>query len=95
MGRPASLEVSQFSLKLFYSVNIHLLTPGNEGFDPALKDAALKENTALAFEALNPDVSSQPDHFPLIAAAGVLLLEADHITQFYLHNHYSYLKELG
>jgi len=88
MGWPASLEVSQLFLKLFYSVNIHLLTSGNEGFDPAFKDAALKENTALAFEALNPDVSSQPDYLPLIAAAGVLLLEADYITQFYLHNHF-------
>ena len=41
----------------------------------------------LASEAFNPDVSPQPDHLPLITAAGVLLLEANHITQLYLHNH--------
>ena len=39
------------------------------------------------FKALNPNVSTEPNYLPLIVAAGVLLLEANHITQLYLHNH--------
>jgi len=56
-------------------------------FNSALKDASLQKNTALAFKAFNPDISPQPHYLPLIAAAGVLLLQANHITQFYLHSH--------
>ena len=48
----------------------------------------------LAFEAFNPDISPEPDYLPLIATTGVLLLEANHITQLYLHNHSLCLKEL-
>ena len=44
------------------------------------------------FKALNADVGTEPDYPPLRAAAGVLLLETDHITQFYLHNHCFTLK---
>jgi len=68
---------------------VPLLPSGNKGFNPALEDAALKENTALAFEAFNPDISTEPDYLPLIATAGMFLLEAHHITQLYLHNHFS------
>lgn len=53
----------------------------NEGFNPALKGAALKEHAALALEALKANISPQPDHLPLIAAAGVLLLETDPVAQ--------------
>ncbi len=45
-----------------------------------------------AFKALNPNVSTESDYPPLIAAAGVLLLEANYITQLYLHNHSFYLR---
>ncbi len=41
----------------------------------------------LALKASNPDIRPQPEYLPLIATAGVLLLEANYITQFYLHNH--------
>ncbi len=41
----------------------------------------------LAFEAFNPDISADSDYLPLVAATGVLLLEANHITLVYLHNH--------
>ena len=64
------------------------LSSGDEGFDSTLKDASFKEKTVLAFKALNTDVSADPDHLPLIAAAGVLFLEADDISQLYLHNHF-------
>ncbi len=57
-----------------------------------LKDAALEENTVPTFKALNPNVSTEPNYLPLIVAAGVLLLEANYITQFYLHNHSFYLR---
>ena len=48
----------------------------------------------LAFEAFNPDIGADSDYLPLVAATGVLLLEANHITQLYLHNHSICLKEL-
>jgi hypothetical protein len=64
---------------------VPLLSPGNKGFNPALEDAALKENTALAFEAFNPDISAKPDYLPLITTAGMFLFEAHHITQLYFH----------
>jgi len=69
-----------------------VLFPGNEGFNSTLKDTSFKENTMPTFKALNPNVSTEPDYLPLIAAAGVLLLETNHITQLYLHNHSFYLK---
>jgi hypothetical protein len=74
---------------------VPLLTSGDKGFNPAFKNAALKEDPVLAFKAFNPDISPQPDHLPLKATAGVLLLEANRITQFYLHDHGFYLKEPG
>jgi len=71
-----------------------LLSSGKKDFDSSLKDTALKENVVLAFEALNPYISAQPHHLPFIAAAGVLLLKTNHVTQLYLGNHFC-LKELG
>jgi len=64
-----------------------LLSSGDEGFNSALKDTSLKEDTVPTFKAFNPYISTEPDYLPLIAAAGVLLLEANHIAQPYLHNH--------
>ena len=58
-----------------------------------LKDAALKDNTVLAFEAFNSYISPEPDYFPFVATTGMLLLQADDITQLYLHNHSFCLKE--
>ena len=72
-----------------------LLSSGNKGFNPALEDAALKENTVLTFETFNPNISAKPDYLPLVATARMFLLEANHITQLYLHNYFSCLKELG
>ena len=40
-----------------------------------------KEDEALTFETFNADTSVELDYLPFIAAAGVLLLEANHITQ--------------
>ena len=44
----------------------------------------------LAFKALEANISAESDYLPLIAAAGVLLLKANHVPQLYLHNHSSY-----
>jgi hypothetical protein len=74
---------------------VPLFASGNKGFNSTLKDASLQQDTALALEALNADVRTQPYHLPLIAAAGVLLLEADDIIQPYLHYHASDLKKAG
>ena len=65
-----------------------LLTWGDKGFNAALKDAPLQENSALALKAFNPDISPEPDYLPLIATAGVLLLEANRIAQLYLQDHF-------
>ena len=70
-------------------VLLFIFAPGNEGLDPPFQDAALQQDAALALEALNPDISPEPDYLPVIAATGVLFLEADHIPQPYLHNHAS------
>jgi len=66
---------------------VPLLSPGNEGFNPAFKDTSVKENAALTFEAFNPYVGTESDHLPFVAPAGVFFLEADHITQLYINNH--------
>ena len=42
----------------------------------------------LAFKAFNSDISPEPDHLPLIATTGVLLPQANHIAQPYLHGHF-------
>ena len=49
----------------------------------------------LAFEALDLYLGAGPDHLPLAAAAGVLFLEANDITRFYLHKHAFRCRELG
>jgi len=69
---------------------VSLLSPGDKGFNSALKDAALKQDTALAFKTLNPYIRAQPDYLPLITATGVFLLQSDYIAQLYLHNHFIY-----
>ena len=47
---------------------------------------------ALAIKASNSYVSPDPDHLPFITPAGVLLPEADDITQLYFHDHTFALK---
>jgi len=71
---------------------VSLLSSGDEGFNSALKDTSLEENTVTTFKALNPNVSTRLDYLPFIATAGVFLLETNHITQLYLHNHAFSLK---
>ena len=58
-----------------------------------LKDASFNEDTVLALKALNSYISTEPDYLPLIATTGVFLLEANYVTQLYLHNHSFCLKE--
>ncbi len=76
------------------TVGVPLLSPGNKGFDSAFKDTSLEEDPALASEAFNAYISPEPYYLPLIAAAGVLFLEADHIAQLYLHDHFHCLNWL-
>ena len=42
----------------------------------------------LAALAPDADISTEPDYLPFIAAAGVLLLEADDVAQSYLGDHW-------
>jgi len=68
----------------------HLFTPRGNLFNPAFKDTSFQKDTVLAFEAFNPDISTESDYLPFIAAAGMLLLQADDITQLYFHDHTFY-----
>ena len=52
---------------------------------PALKNPPLQKNAMMALLALDPNVSPDPDHLPLVAATGVLLLQPNYITNLYLH----------
>jgi len=57
---------------------------GDNSFDSTLKGAALNTHPVMTFEALNADISTEPDYSPFIATAGVLLFEMDYFTQLYL-----------
>jgi len=67
--------------------------PGNKGPNPALKDTAFKENLTPALKAPDADISPEPDHLPLVAATGVLLLKTNHVTQSYFDSHSACPKE--
>ena len=69
-----------------------MLLSSHKGFHSALKDATFEKDTALALEALYANVGAKPDYLPLIAAAGVLLLEANHVAQLYLGDHSFYVR---
>jgi len=62
-------------------VQLRLFRTGDYRFYPAFEGTAVEEDPALAFKALNADIGTEPDNQPLIAAAGVLFLEADHVTE--------------
>ena len=57
---------------------------GGDRFDSAFKDTAFQKDVALTFKTFNADSGVESDYLPLVAAAGVLLLEVNHITQLYL-----------
>jgi len=67
-----------------------LLSSGDKGSNSTLKDTTLEKDAVLAFKAFDTDVSAKPDYLPLVAAAGVLLFEPDHVAQLYLQNHCLY-----
>jgi hypothetical protein len=56
--------------------------PGYELFHPALKNASFQENAPATFEAFETDISTKPDHLPVIITAGVNFFQADDITEF-------------
>ena len=66
---------------------IRLLSPRDEGLYSTFENAAFKKDATLTLEALDTYVSTEPDHLPIIAAAGVFFLEAHHVAQLYLGNH--------
>jgi hypothetical protein len=63
-----------------------LATSGHRAPNVALENAPLQNNVVPALKTLKPDISSNPNHPPLAAAAGVLLLESHNLTRLYLHN---------
>jgi len=64
-----------------------LLRMGIDGFYSPLEDSAFEHHLALASEALYAYIGAEPDHFPPVAAAGMLFFEADYITEFYIQDH--------
>jgi len=65
-----------------------LWSTGDKGANTAFEDTACQEDPVLATLAPDADVGSQSDYLPLVTAAGVLLLEADHVPQSYLGDHW-------
>ena len=92
MGWPSCFQIGHLFLDFRYPVSAHLFTSGNKGFDSTFEDAAFEEDTTLALEAFNTNISAEPDYLPLVAAAGVFFLEADYIAQLYLDNHWLLFK---
>ena len=62
-----------------------LLPSGNKFPESSFKGASLKENTVLAHGAFYAYISANSEYLPLIAAAGMLFLETNYITELYLH----------
>ena len=67
---------------------IRLRSARYKSLDAALEDTPCQEDVTLASLTPDADVGSEPYHLPLVTATGVLLLEADHISQPYLGNHW-------
>lgn len=63
------------------------ISTGDELPEALLKDASGQQHAVLAPETLDAYIGAEPYHLPIVAAAGVRLLEADYIAQLYLHNH--------
>ena len=73
-----------------------IATPrGGRAPQPAFQGASLQQHPALALEAPDADIGTYPEHQPLVAAAGVLLFQADNIAQPDLRCHSSVLRKLG
>ena len=54
----------------------------------ALSEIAARQQNAPATAATDkPDVGSQSDDFPLVAATGVFLAQANHVAQMQFHIH--------
>jgi hypothetical protein len=58
---------------------------GEKTLHPALKNPPLQKNAMMTLLAFDPNISPNPDHLPLVAATGVLLLQLNYITNLYLH----------
>lgn len=62
-----------------------LTTSGEKNPHPAHKNTPLQKDAAMALLTPDPDVSPDPDHLPLVAATGMLLLQPNNITNLNLH----------
>ena len=56
----------------------------DNSFDSVLKDAMLKKDIVVTFKTSSANISATPDYLPLVTVTGMLLPEANHVTQFYL-----------
>ena len=53
---------------------------GNNVLNPACQAAPVNHDATLAVETEETDISAEPDDLPFVAAAGMLFLEANHVT---------------
>jgi len=61
---------------------------GDKGANTAFEYTAWQEDPVLAALAPDADIGPEPDYLPLVAATGMLFLEADHVPQSYLGDHW-------
>lgn len=62
-----------------------LLALGDNGFHPPLEDSPFQENAPVTPLTLDPDISPQSYHLPVVAAARVLLPQVYYISKLRLH----------
>lgn len=62
-----------------------LLALGDNGFHPALENSPLQEHTPVASLTFDPNISTQSNYLPIVAATRVLFSEAHYVPQPCLH----------
>jgi hypothetical protein len=60
---------------------------GDDGLELFVEIAAGQQNAAATAATDKTDVGSQSDNFPLVAATGVFLAQANHVAQMQFHIH--------
>jgi len=62
-------------------------TPVDESLNTAFEDTARQPDATLAPPAADADIGAEPDHLPLVAAAGMLLFETDYVSESNVGDH--------
>jgi hypothetical protein len=68
---------------------------GIDSFDSSFEFFTVEHDAALAPQTPDTYVGTKPDYLPIIATAGVLFLQPDYVTEFYVQDHYFLLFQTG